>query len=195
MDLPTKNSLSINYKQLSTQYRCTVYLDGKFLISSDAHSYSEYANGSCLLVYEMDLRKDDIALSVLNQKSSILWYDCSKEDIESDYIAYIYLIEIKPQFRRDGLGTEYVEIQHKLFKQHNIERVHIDAAHDGMRFWLRMGYTFVRESDFWSDFEEYCTYSDDGYKYRDVTSFDNIPEEFFDYLTDAQLKYQMYKIL
>lgn len=198
MKIPTQDSLSHDYNRLSQCECCTIRLVDNFIVGNDAASYSnKNVSGKCCLVYEMDVVQNNeaVELSVLNKNSSILWYDCTQELIQEDDIAYIYLLDIKSNFRRKGIGTVFVDIQHKVLALHEIQRVDLDAAYQGVIFWHKMGYTFLRESDFWNDFEEFCEYEEDTEKFSNISKLEEIPQEYLDYLYESKLKYKMYKLL
>ena len=198
MKIPTKDSLSHDYNRLSQCECCTVQLVGRFIVGDKAISYkNENILGKCCLVYEMDVvqHNEDIEITVLNKNSSILWYDCTQESILVNDIAYIYLLDIKPDFRRKRIGSAFVNIQHKLLSSHEIQRVDLEASYQGVIFWYKMGYTFLREDDFWNDFEEFCEYGDDTQKYKNISTMEEIPDEYIDYLYKSKLKYKMYKLL
>lgn len=198
MKIPTKDSLSYDYDRLSQCKCCIIRLVDRFIVGDNAELYSNGSiTGKCRLVYEMDVlqNNEDLKLSVLNRNASILWYDCTHESISVNNVAYIYLLDIKPDYRRKGIGSAFVSIQHELLNFHEIERIDLEATYQGVIFWYKMGYTFVRENDFWNEFEEFCIYGEDTEKYKGISKLEDIPQEYLDYLHESKLKYKMYKLL
>lgn len=195
INIPICKDLEESYKKNWNFNEYTFSLTGRYDIKENASAYSSQG-WKCVLVYEMVIKNNEDK-SVFHNNSSLMWYDNVNYRPFKGNVAYLYLVEILPNFRRKGIGTAYANVQHITLLNHGINVIYLKAGHYGTRFWTKMGYSFVDPEMFLMHYQEYCEYSEDS-EASSIDSIDDIkeiPTEYFDYLRKDNIEYQMFRKL
>ena len=194
--IPTCKELEESYKKNWNFNEYTFSLTGKYETQENANAYSSqapYRGWQCVLVYEMVIKNNEDK-SIFHNNSSLIWYDNINNQGFTGNVAYLYLVEILPDFHRKGIGTAYANVQHITLVNHGINVIYLKAGHYGTRFWTKMGYTFVDPEMFLMHYQEYCEDSDQS-SIDSIDDIKEIPTEYFDYLRKYNIEYPMFRKL
>lgn len=153
-------------------------------------SYESPVGGRTTLVYDLNVY-DTNCPSILEQPSSWLWFENAVVGGVRCHAAYLYVLSIKPEWRRQGVGRAYIYTKASTLPTYGIRVIYLQAGHEGPRFWSKHGFRLIDQQKFWADYEEYCEYNE----IASCEDMDQVVEEYFQYLKDSNLTYSMIREL
>jgi N-acetylglutamate synthase-like GNAT family acetyltransferase len=168
---------------------CQINVEDRFEIAPE-HGYSSPVGGRTVLVYDLDV-KDSVSATVLEKPSSWLWFDNAIVLGERCKVAYLYLLAIKQEWRRRGVGSAYINAKANVLPKFDVRVIYLQAGYEGPRFWSKRGFKFIDSDKFWADYAEYCEFND----LPVCDDIDDVADKYFEFLRDSNLTYNMYRIL
>lgn len=194
IDTLSKSDLQAYYSMASCGSFIDITLLDRWIIDGKATPYSRNKDENCILLYDVDVIHRSLGKSVFDVESSIRWFMAIDKKVNDSRIAHINLVSINKAFRLKGIGKSYSSISDAVFNDYGINKIEIDAAHKAVLFWLKMGYNFENDSDFWNRFADYCLYSGEDMEFDNYKDINQIPKSYFSEVEDNET-YKMYKLL
>lgn len=194
IDTLSKSDLQAYYSMASCESSIDIALLDRWIIGDNASPYSRNNDENCILLYDVDVIHKSFEKSVFDMESSIRWFRVIDKKVNNPYIAHINLVSINIAFRLQGIGKAYSNISDTVFNDQGINKIEIDAAHKAVLFWLKMGYNFKNDDDFWNRFADYCIYSGENLEFDNYKDINEIPKSYFSDIEDNET-YKMYRLL
>lgn len=168
---------------------CQVSIGARFETGQEC-DYPSPVGGKSRLVYDVNVT-DETCPSILEKPSSWLWFENAIVESTQCLVAYLFLLLIKPEWKRRGVGSAYITAKAAALSRFGVKTVYLEASHEGPRFWFSQGFHFVDISRFWADYAEYCEHND----LPTCEDMDMVVDDFFQYLRDSSFSYPMYRHL
>lgn len=184
--VPSRDNLGSAIGSCWSHINCQLSLGERFE-TGESCNYPSPVGGKSALVYDLNV-SHETCTSILEKPSSWLWFENAVVDKTKCLVAYLYLLLIKPEWKRQGVGTAYIRAKIAALRSFGVKTIYLEASYEGPRFWFKQGFQFVDTNRFWADYAEYCEY----YDLPPCEDMDLVSENFFEYLREYSIRYPMY---